>query len=368
MSSEKKPIVYLGLSGGVDSAVAAALLLEQGYEVKGVFLKIWSDDLEDAGYCPWVEDRRDAIAIAARLGISIETVNFEEAYKKEVFSYFVREYSAGRTPNPDILCNEVIKFGAFLDWALAQGADYIATGHHVRRFPESGNTERSGYKLLRGVDFKKDQTYFLASLNQHQLRHTLFPIGEYTKEQVRAKAKELGLDLVADKQSTRGICFVGDVKLKAFLEKYTIQQEGDILNQKGESIGKHDGIAFYTIGQRKGLRIPAVSDASNPYFVISKDAKTNTLVVSDQEKDLFHDSLVCEELHWLDGKIRKLPMACEAKIRYNQDLQPVELSFRQYSDEAKLFVSFVNPQRAITPGQVIAFYLDQELIGSAIIT
>jgi len=364
----KKPIVYLGLSGGVDSALAGALLLEQGYDVRGVFLKIWSDDLEDAGYCPWVEDRRDAIAVAAQLNIPIETVNFEQEYKDYVFSYFVQEYTAGRTPNPDILCNQVIKFGSFLDWALDQGADYIATGHHVRRKPEAGKDERDGYKLIRGIDNEKDQSYFLASLNQHQLRHSLFPIGNFTKEQVRQKAKELGLDLVADKQSTRGICFVGDVKLKKFLEKYTIQNEGIIEDTEGNQIGKHDGIAFYTIGQRKGLYTQVKSEQTKPYFVVKKIAESNKLIVSNDETDLLNDSLVCEQLHWVSGKIQKLPMECKAKIRYNQDLQNVELSFRSHQDTAMLFVRFKEPQRAITPGQVIVFYQDDILLGNAIIT
>ncbi len=366
--TNQKPIVYLGLSGGVDSALAGALLLEQGYDVRGVFLKIWSDDLEDAGYCPWVEDRRDAIAIAAQLNIPIETVNFEKEYKEYVFSYFVQEYTAGRTPNPDILCNQVIKFGSFLDWALENGADYIATGHHIRRFPQSGKEQRDGYKILRGIDSEKDQSYFLASLNQHQLRHSLFPIGVFTKAQVREKAKALGLDLVADKPSTKGICFVGDVKLKKFLEQYTIQDKGVIQDKNGNQIGEHDGVAFYTIGQRKGLHIKVQSEETKPYFVVKKDAKSNTLIVSNNEQDLLEDSLICEELYWVDGKIKKLPMECKAKIRYNQDLQDVELSFRPHEDESKLFVRFMQSQRAITPGQVIVFYQGDELLGNAIIS
>jgi tRNA-specific 2-thiouridylase len=364
-----KEQVYLALSGGVDSAVAAALLLDQGYEVRAFFLKIWSDDLEDAGYCPWVEDRRDALAVGAKLGIPVQTLDFEDEYKKEVFSYFVREYTDGRTPNPDILCNEVIKFGAFLEYALENGADYIATGHHVRRVPEVGKDSETSYELHKGVDEKKDQSYFLASLNQHQLRHSLFPIGKYTKEEVRRKASELGLDRVADKQSTRGICFIGDVDLKKFLEKYTIQEEGEIINTKGEVIGRHDGVAYYTIGQRKGLDIPAVQSDSRPYFVVGKKAETNQLIVTDEPSELNQDSLYCKELHWIDGKIRKLPLTCGVKIRYNQSAQDATLSFHGLHPQMHdvLSVQFEESQRAVAPGQIIAFYDNNNLLGSAVI-
>lgn len=363
-NSNKKEVVFLGLSGGVDSAVAAALLLEQGYDVRAVFLKIWSDDLEDAGYCPWVEERRDAIAIAAQLGIPIETVSFEQEYKDKVFSYFVDEYKAGRTPNPDILCNEIIKFGCFLEWALQNGADYIATGHHVQRSPESGNQSNSDYKLLRGVDKKKDQSYFLASLNQHQLSHTLFPIGKYTKDEVRSLASKYGLDSVAQKPSTKGICFVGDVNLRKFLSQYTQEHSGDILNEDGEKVGTHGGVQFYTIGQRKGLTINAVSPESKPYFVLSKNAENNTLVVSDDEHKLNQDQLVCANVHWHSETQPEFPLSAKAKIRYNQS--PGEVTISQ-KDSEYLLVDFVEPQRAIAPGQIIAFYQDDILLGSAVI-
>jgi len=357
--------VYLGLSGGVDSAVAAALLLEQGYKVHGVFLKIWSDKDEKTGQCPWVQDRRDAIAVAAKLGISLETVDFEKEYKEEVFSYFVKEYKAGRTPNPDILCNEVIKFGSFLEWALKQGADYIATGHHVRRDPESGKEERTGYKLLSGLDPEKDQSYFLARLNQHQLRRSLFPIGNFTKDQVRKKASELGLDTVADKRSTRGICFIGKVDLKDFLSKYTVEKQGDIIDQTGQVVGQHEGVSFYTIGQRKGLKIPAVESSTKPFFVIEKKPEENQLVVSNDPSALLEDAVYCQELHWLDGKIRKLPLTCRARIRYHQPLHEVTLSF---SADNQLVVQFKDPIKGVAPGQYAVFYDGEELIGSAIIS
>lgn len=250
-----KPVVYLGLSGGVDSAVAAALLLKEGYDVRGIFLKIWSE----GPVCPWVEDRRDAIAVAAKLGIPLQTVDFEKEYKDQVFSYMVNEYKAGRTPNPDILCNEIIKFGVFLDWAIKDGADYIATGHHVRRQPKEGKDKL--IHLLQGVDENKDQSYFLARLNQKQLQKTLFPIGEYTKEEVRQMATEFGLDEVAAKRSTRGICFIGNVDLKNILADYMVEKPGDIIDVNGNKIGIHHGVSFYTIGQRKGLNIPATDSS-----------------------------------------------------------------------------------------------------------
>lgn len=358
-----KPIVYLGLSGGVDSAVAAALLLEAGYDVRGVFLKIWSDDLEDAGYCPWVEDRRDAIAIASQLNIPIQTLDFQQEYKKEVFCYFLKEYQAGRTPNPDILCNQVIKFGSFLKWAQEQGGDYIATGHHVRRSPQSGNDPKTTYKLLAGIDENKDQSYFLSTLDQDQLRHSLFPIGNLTKDEVREKAKELGMQ-VAEKPSTKGICFVGDVSLRKFLPKYANQKQGDIKTKEGRVIGIHEGVGVYTIGQRKGLNIPATSSETKPYFVIEKNAETNELIVSNDERDLLASGLLCSDVHWISGGIPTDRFTVRARIRYNQSLQDCEVEL--LSDQT-LSVTFKEQQRAITPGQVIVFYDADVVLGSGII-
>lgn len=358
----KKPIVYLGFSGGVDSSVAAVLLLEKGYDVKPIFLKIWSDEDEKTGQCPWVEDRRDAMAIAAKLGLKLETVDFEQQYKDQVFGYFVKEYKAGRTPNPDILCNEIIKFGAFLDWALEQGADYIATGHHVRRAPESGKDEE--VYLLRGVDNEKDQSYFLASLNQYQLRHSLFPIGEMTKDEVRKKAEELGFDEVAQKRSSRGICFIGKVDLKDFLSKYTISKPGDIIDEDGKKIGTHEGVSFYTIGQRKKLNIPAVSTETKPFFVIAKDAEKNQLICSNREEALLEESIYCEPPHWVSETILQLPLLCQAKIRYGQDLQACTVVS---SAQEELEVRFENPQKGVAPGQFVVFYDGDKLLGNAVI-
>lgn len=367
--TKKKPVVFLGLSGGVDSAVAAALLLEQGYDVRACFLKIWSDKMEEQGQCPWVQDRLDALAVAAKLRIPLVTLDFEREYKERVFSYFVREYKAGRTPNPDILCNEIIKFGVFLDYALAHGADYIATGHHARRHPETGNDEDQTYKLLAGVDPKKDQSYFLATLNQHQLAHTLLPIGSMTKDQVRDQAKRRDLDIVAEKSSSKGICFIGKVDLQEFLSNYTIEKPGDIIDISGEKIGSHQGVAFYTIGQRKGLLIPAQRPDAKPYFVIAKDAAANTLVVAQGEQALLSDELYASDLHWLDGKIRQLPMSCQARIRYHQPLQQVTLSFgtKDQRSPGTLFVKFAEPQRSIAPGQFVVFYDSDVVLGSAVI-
>lgn len=364
-----RPVVFLGLSGGVDSAVAAALLLEQGYDVRACFLKIWSDKMEEQGQCPWVQDRLDALAVAAKLKIPLVTLDFEKEYKERVFKYFLHEYQAGRTPNPDILCNEVIKFGVFLDYALSHGAGCIATGHHVRRDPASGTDADHSYRLLAGVDPKKDQSYFLSRLNQHQLSHSLFPIGHLTKDEVREEARRRGLGLVADKPSSKGICFIGKVDLQEFLSAYTIEKPGDILDISGRKIGSHQGVAFYTIGQRKHLHIPAQSPDAKPFFVIAKDAATNTLIAAQGEASLLSDELYAGELHWLDGKIRALPLACRARIRYHQPLQDVTLSFGSKDGRSPetLFVKFNQPQRSIAPGQFIVFYLGDEMLGSAII-
>ncbi len=366
----KKPVVYLGLSGGVDSAVAAVLLMRRGYNVKGVFLKIWSDKMDDAAACPWVQDRLDAMAVAAKLGIPLVTLDFEKQYKEQVFSYFVQEYKAGRTPNPDILCNEVIKFGVFLDYALSHGADYIATGHHARRIPEEGSEAETTYRLLAGIDEQKDQSYFLSRLNQHQLRHTLFPIGNLTKTEVRRLAELEDLDVVAQKRSTRGICFIGKVDLKEFLSKYTIEQPGEIIDLNGMVVGAHKGVSFYTIGQRKGLDIPASSSKAKPAYIVAKDAVKNQLIVAqDNEGALKSDELYCRDLHWLDGKIRALPLTCQARIRYHQTLQEVTISIgsKDQRDPGIVYAKFAAPQRAITPGQFIVFYQGEEVLGSAVI-
>lgn len=367
---EKRRTVFLALSGGVDSAVAAVLLMLRGYDVKGVFLKIWSDKMDDAAACPWVQDRLDALAVAAKLGIPLITLDFEKEYKEQVFSYFVQEYKAGRTPNPDILCNEVIKFGVFLDYALSHGADFIATGHHARRLPEEGDEQETVYHLLAGIDEQKDQSYFLSRLNQHQLKHTLFPIGHLTKAEVRAMAKAEGLDVVAQKRSTRGICFIGKVDLKEFLSKYTIEKPGEIVDLHGAVVGKHNGVSFYTIGQRKGLDIPAVSAKAKPFYVAAKDAANNQLIVAqDDDGALKSDELYCRDLHWIDGKIRVLPLSCQARIRYHQMLQEVTISIgsKDQRDPGIVYAKFAAPQRAITPGQFIVFYQGEEVLGGAVI-
>lgn len=366
----KKPVVFLAVSGGVDSAVAAILLKKRGYDVKGIFLKIWSDEMDESGMCPWVQDRLDAIAVAAKLDIPLITLDFEKEYKQEVFRYFVQEYAAGRTPNPDILCNEVIKFGVFLEYALRHGADYIATGHHVRRAPETGKDPEMTYRLLAGEDNKKDQSYFLSRLNQHQLRHSLFPIGHVTKAQVRFLAHEHGLDVVAEKRSTRGICFIGKVDLHKFLSRYTIEKPGEVRDASGKPIGSHKGVAFYTIGQRRGFDIPARAAETKPYYIVNKDAETNTLVVAQGDSPLLEkQDLFAQDLHWIDGKIRAFPMDCEARIRYHQPLTKVTLSFELDNPQlqGRLKVRFEKPQRFVTPGQFIVFYQGHEVLGSAII-
>lgn len=352
--------VFLALSGGVDSAVAALLLGEQGYDVRGYFLKIWSDTKDANGQCTWVTDRRDALAVGAKLGIPVTTLDFEQEYKDRVFSTFVAEYEAGRTPNPDVLCNEVIKFGAFLDYALAHGADAIATGHYARIVQRG---ER--FALLSGVDSNKDQSYFLSTLQQAQLAKTLFPIGELTKPAVRQIAARFGLP-VADKRSTRGICFIGKVDLQSFLQRYTESKPGPVVNSAGLLLGQHQGAHAYTIGQRQGLAVSPQSPESEPYYVVDKDTDKNTVVVAQgkQAGALFDKQLLASHLHWVSGIAPVMPKRFSVRIRHRQPLQSADIEFL---NEQTLVVRFDEAQRAIASGQVVVFYDGDELIGSGII-
>ena len=346
--------VVVGMSGGVDSAVAALLLKQQGRDVVGVFMKNWEEDDPDTGVCTAAADYEDVKNVCAAIDIPYYTVNFSKEYRDRVFSYFLEEYSRGRTPNPDVLCNCEIKFRAFLDFAMSTGADEIATGHYARL------DKTNGVKLLRARDVGKDQTYFLAGLTCDQLQKARFPIGELQKSDVRRLAAEAGLGNAAKKDST-GICFIGERNFKQFLMQYLPAQPGDMVDETGKIIGRHDGLMYYTLGQRKGLGIGGRSDGTGEsWFVIGKDLKRNLLIVQQGENDeLFALSLDAQKINWIAGAAPESSFSCTAKFRYRQPDQPVRVEIE--GDGAH--VSFEAPQRAVTPGQWVVFYRGEECLG-----
>ena len=356
-----KTRIIVGLSGGVDSSVAALLLVEQGYDVHGVFMKNW-EDAEDTGYCAAAEDLDDARAVCETLDIPLHQVNFTAEYRDRVFRYFLDEYRAGRTPNPDVLCNTEIKFKAFLDHAQRLGADAIATGHYARIEAHDGR-----HRLFKGCDPDKDQSYFLHGLNQTQLGSARFPVGEWPKSQVRERAAAAGLVTHAKKDST-GICFIGERRFRDFLNRYLPTQPGPICTLDGEVIGEHAGLMFHTIGQRQGLGIGGQRQHSGePWYVAAKDVEGNRLrvVQGGQHPALFHYRLRTGPLHWITGEPPPVPFSCQAKIRYRQRDQAciVETLDRDGAD-----VYFTEPQRAMTPGQSVVFYLNEVCLGGGIIT
>ncbi|HAR56029.1 MAG TPA: tRNA 2-thiouridine(34) synthase MnmA, partial [Idiomarina baltica] len=311
--SETKVIV--GMSGGVDSSVSAYLLLQQGYQVEGLFMKNWEED-DDDEYCAAADDLADAEAVCEKLGIELHTVNFAAEYWDNVFEHFLDEYKAGRTPNPDIMCNKEIKFKAFLEFAAeALGADYIATGHYVRRAFNDGK-----WQLLRGLDNNKDQSYFLYTLSHEHVAQTLFPVGELEKPEVRRIAEEQGL-VTADKKDSTGICFIGERKFKDFLQQYLPAQPGKIESVDGEELGDHEGLMYHTIGQRKGLHIGGLADAGDdPWYVVDKDVERNVLVVAQGKNHprLFSKGLIANQLHWVNREEITEPLRCVVKTRYRQ--------------------------------------------------
>ncbi|PKO29236.1 MAG: tRNA 2-thiouridine(34) synthase MnmA [Betaproteobacteria bacterium HGW-Betaproteobacteria-9] len=361
-----KQRVVVGLSGGVDSAVSAHLLKEQGYEVIGIFMKNWEDD-DNGEYCSSNIDFVDAAAVADVIGIEIEHVNFAAEYKDRVFAEFLREYQAGRTPNPDILCNAEIKFKAFLDHAMRLGAEKIATGHYARV------RERNGaFELLKGLDPLKDQSYFLHRLNQAQLSKTLFPVGELPKTEVRRIAAEIGLPNAKKKDST-GICFIGERPFRDFLNRYIAKEPGPIKDPTGRTIGQHVGLSFYTLGQRQGLGIGGVKakgaqkggNEHEPWFVARKDMDKNTLwVVQGHDHPwLLSPSLRAEDLSWVAGEA---PSAVQiaAKTRYRQADAPCTLQ----TDATGITLRFAEPQWAVTPGQSAVLYDGEVCLGGGVIT
>lgn len=352
--------VVVGLSGGVDSSVAAYLLKQQGYEVIGLFMKNWEDD-DDDEYCSTRQDWIDAAAAADVLGIDLEAVNFAAEYKDRVFAEFLREYCAGRTPNPDVLCNAEIKFKAFLDHAIALGAERIATGHYARVREVDGR-----FELLRGLDPNKDQSYFLHRLNQSQLAKTLFPVGQLRKTQVRGIARSIGLPNAAKRDST-GICFIGERPFRAFLNRYLPMQPGPIKTPDGRVIGEHVGLAFYTIGQRKGIGVGGTKGGSgHPWFVARKDMATNTLwVVQGHDHPwLMSDRLQAADASWIAGEPPAAGTRLTAKTRYRQT-DAVCVVTRVEGDAFELV--FDEPQWAVTPGQSAVLYQGEVSLGGGVI-
>jgi len=351
--------VMVGMSGGVDSSVAALLLQQQGYHVEGLFMKNWDED-DGTEYCTAKADYADAQQVADRLGIRLHAANFAAEYWDNVFEHFLAEYRAGRTPNPDILCNREIKFRAFLDYALALGADCIATGHYARSAPAQHGTQ-----LMKARDAAKDQSYFLHAVGGDALALTRFPLGELLKPEVRRIALEHGLATHAKKDST-GICFIGERRFRDFLQRYLPAQPGVIEDLEGQELGRHQGLMYHTIGQRQGLGIGGVAQADEaPWYVVGKDLERNVLRVA-QGKDhpaLFGSALRAVQLHWVAGAAPTLPLQCTARIRYRQPDQRCTVR----ADGTGVRVDFSAPQRAITPGQSIVFYVGDVCLGGGVI-
>ena len=356
MATDNKIIV--GLSGGVDSSVAAFLLLEKGYEVEALFMKNWDEDDEDE-YCSASEDLADAQQVADQLGIKLHTVNFSHEYWEDVFEHFLSEHKKGRTPNPDVLCNQRIKFKAFLDYAKDLGAKKNATGHYARIAEKIGK-----YLLKAGLDGNKDQSYFLHLLNQEQLSQSLFPLGEIDKQEVRKIAKNNNF-LNADKKDSTGICFIGERPFSEFLTTFLPKEKGDIVDQNDTFIKHHDGLPFYTIGQRKGLEIGGgFSNSPEPWFVADKVLESNKIVVvQGDDALLYHNSLIADDIHWVDSPPIE-SFSCSAKIRYRQASQICKVSL---NDDQTIKVNFNESQRAITPGQSVVFYDGDVCLGGSVI-
>lgn len=392
--------VVVGLSGGVDSSVAAYLLQQQGYEVIGLFMKNWHDDsVTISNECPWLEDSNDALLVAEKLGIPFQTVDLSEEYKEKIVDYMFSEYEKGRTPNPDVLCNREIKFDVFMKIALSLGADYVATGHYCRK-GEIDVDGKTVYQLLAGADNNKDQSYFLCQLSQEQLAKSLFPIGELTKPEVREIAAQMEL-VTAEKKDSQGLCFIGKVRLPEFLQQKLQAKEGQIIQidkndpiyntidksglslearlefeaqkinytpEMGKVVGKHQGAHYFTTGQRKGLNVGGTTD---PLFIIATNVITNTIYtgLGSQHPGLFKKGLFIDqsEVHWIRTDLalnNGETMEVMARIRYRQPLQKATL----YQLESGMYVAFEEPQSAITEGQFVSWHIEDELVGSGVIS
>lgn len=348
--------VILGLSGGVDSAVAGALLVERGYNVTAVFMKNWDED-DGTEYCTAEADYADACAIADSLKIPLEPINFAHEYWERVFAQFLKQYNHGWTPNPDVLCNREIKFGLFLEYANAQGVELIATGHYARTETHDGE-----FSLHRGVDLQKDQTYFLSGVPRSKLARCLFPLAELTKTEVRKIAREIGLS-VHDKKDSTGICFIGKRRFKDFLARYVKQDKGEIVDTSDRVVGEHIGLPYYTLGQRTGLGIGGRrKGVEAPWYVMQKNQRTNQLVVTQNDCDLLNDELEADSMNWLVNDPHEYA-ECEAMVRHRQPPQTCAITFK----DKHIQIHFKAPQRAITPGQYAAFYQGTRCLGSALI-
>lgn len=350
--------VVVGMSGGVDSSVAAAILKEQGYEVIGLFMHNWEEN-DDNGVCTSVSDYEDVKRVCTKLGIPYFSVNFAKEYLDRVFADFLKEYEKGRTPNPDVLCNREIKFGPFLQYAMNMGADYIATGHYAK-------VERNENKtyLCKAKDTNKDQTYFLNQLNQDQLKNVMFPLGDMIKPDVRKIAEKYGLS-TAEKKDSTGICFIGEKKFREFLKNYIPCKKGEIVDKNGNVVGTHDGVMYYTLGQRRGLNIGGKKDGNGErWFVVDKDVKNNRLVVSQGEgEELFSKGLITYSVNWIPDKPSEKEFDCYAKFRYRQPDQRVKVKI----EENRICVDFYEKQRAVTPGQYVVFYDETHCLGGGVI-
>lgn len=361
MSDNSQKKVIVGMSGGVDSSVSAWLLQQQGYQVAGLFMKNWEEDDSDE-YCSAATDLADAQAVCDKLGIELYTINFSAEYWDNVFEHFLAEYKAGRTPNPDILCNKEIKFKAFLEFAAEDlGADYIATGHYVRRQDVDGKS-----RLLRGVDTNKDQSYFLYTLSHEQVAQSLFPVGELEKPEVRKIAEQLDLATAKKKDST-GICFIGERKFKDFLARYLPAQPGDIVTVDGDNVGTHQGLMYHTLGQRKGLGIGGLKDGGeDPWYVVDKDLINNRLIVAQghDHPSLFSNGLIAQQLHWVDRNEITETFRCTVKTRYRQ--QDIPCTVIPHAPD-RIEVRFDEPVAAVTPGQSAVFYQGDVCLGGGVI-
>jgi len=373
----KKTKVFVGVSGGVDSSVALALLKKAGFDVTGVFLKVWHPDFLP---CDWKEERRSAMRVCATLGVPFLTIDCEAEYKKEVVDYMIAEYRAGRTPNPDVFCNKYVKFGVFLRKAISLGADFVATGHYAISVPQKSCRKDilpSGkdiflpqiFELHEGLDGNKDQSYFLYTLNQEQLSHTLFPVGELTKPQVRKLAEKFGLS-TATKKDSQGVCFLENIDIKDFLSRFIETKKGDVLNTAGETIGWHDGAVLYTIGERHGFIITKKSPSDSRLFVVAKDLEKNTITVADKktEGDAVYSTkkIVVKDLHFVSGKksdIEKENFKCEVRIRYRQEKQKCVVTKK--SDGWHII--FDQPQNGVATGQSAVLYNNTQCLGGGVI-